>query len=63
MADFKPGDLVVLKSGGPVMTVDSIDQLADYGNIACVWFAGAKRETASFRKESIEPAPPKAAPK
>jgi uncharacterized protein YodC (DUF2158 family) len=56
MAEFKPGDLVVLKSGGPVMTVDSIDDLASLG-IACVWFAGAKRETAYFRAESIEPAP------
>jgi uncharacterized protein YodC (DUF2158 family) len=63
MAEFKPGDLVVLKSGGPVMTVDSIDQLMGGFGIACVWFAGAKRETAYFKKESIEPAPPKAAPK
>jgi uncharacterized protein YodC (DUF2158 family) len=63
MAEFKPGDLVVLKSGGPVMTVDSVDHLAGGSGIKCVWFAGAKRETAYFRAESIEPAPPKAAPK
>jgi uncharacterized protein YodC (DUF2158 family) len=62
MAKFKPGDLVVLKSGGPVMTVDSVDHLAGLG-VGCVWFAGAKRETAYFKEEAIEPAPAKAAPK
>jgi uncharacterized protein YodC (DUF2158 family) len=65
MAKFKPGDLVVLKSGGPVMTVESIDPtlLTGRPGIVCVWFAGAKRETAYFEEESIELAPPKAAPK
>lgn len=35
--EFKPGDVVVLKSGGPRMTVSSLD-----GNrVWCVWFDGA----------------------
>lgn len=33
--EFHPGDLVVLKSGGPVMTVDRV--LED-SKIQCVWF-------------------------
>jgi len=62
MADFKPGDLVVLKSGGPVMTVDDVDKYGQTG-VSCVWFAGAKREVATFQHHSIELAPPKDAAK
>ncbi len=50
MATFKAGDLVVLKSGGPVMTVDEQNS---YG-VECVWFAGAKHEKARFKPDSIE---------
>lgn len=33
--EFKPGDLVRLKSGGPVMTVSIIET---DGLVRCVWF-------------------------
>ena len=38
--DFAPGDLVQLKSGGPVMTVEIIDKDGMTGRDAvfCVWF-------------------------
>jgi uncharacterized protein YodC (DUF2158 family) len=39
MADFKEGDTVRLKSGGPLMTVSRIDAAAD-GTVlvVCTWF-------------------------
>jgi len=38
--DFAPGDVVQLKSGGPVMTVETIDKDGVTGRDAvfCVWF-------------------------
>jgi uncharacterized protein YodC (DUF2158 family) len=36
MAEFKTGDLVQLKSGGPAMTVRSSDKSKD--EYACDWF-------------------------
>jgi len=54
MAEFKAGDLVSLKSGGPIMTVDSVER--GFGSVVCVWFAGAKRESAHFKTDSIEAA-------
>jgi uncharacterized protein YodC (DUF2158 family) len=62
MANFKPGDLVVLKSGGPVMTVEDVDKFAT-NDITCVWFAGAKLESSRLKSDSIELAPPKDAAK
>lgn len=35
--EFKIGDVVELKSGGPDMTVNNIDK---NGQIYCQWFAG-----------------------
>ena len=44
MTVLKPGDLVVLKSGGPVMTVDPINtDIFDDGKVTgvlCAWFVG-----------------------
>ncbi len=36
MWPFKVGDLVRLKSGGPVMTVDQLD--IESGLVGCMWF-------------------------
>jgi uncharacterized protein YodC (DUF2158 family) len=33
---FKPGDVVELKSGGPKMTVEEVDEEA--GGVFCTWF-------------------------
>jgi uncharacterized protein YodC (DUF2158 family) len=35
MAEFNKGDVVILKSGGPLMTIHSIE---GDGRIYCVWF-------------------------
>jgi uncharacterized protein YodC (DUF2158 family) len=50
MADpeIKPGDVVQLKSGGPQMTVTSVNQ-DEYGTSAfCVWFDGKKQSAGDF---------------
>ncbi len=52
LEEFKVGDLVQLKSGGPIMTVRDTDALSGTG-ISCQWFAGAKLEQGRFPKESI----------
>jgi uncharacterized protein YodC (DUF2158 family) len=52
MIALKPGDLVVLKSGGPVMTVDTVntDVFDDdkITGVLCAWFVGNKLERARF---------------
>lgn len=43
--DFKVGDVVRLKSGGPNMTIE-MDAESNYeskGQIRCVWFDGKKK--------------------
>ena len=61
MAVIKSGDLVVLKSGGPVMTVDTVNtDIFDDNKITgvlCVWFVGEKLERVRFDHRAIEPAP------
>ncbi len=49
--NFQIGDVVRLKSGGPLMT---ITQWSDSGWIICKWFADQKPETGSFPRESLE---------
>lgn len=41
MSNFKVGDIVILKSGGPKMTVETIQ---DEEFIVCIWF-NEKQET------------------
>lgn len=41
MAEFKKGDLVQLKSGGPIMTVQEVGAYSDLGiqdGVNCAWF-------------------------
>src|SRR5215470_3419039 len=58
MLPFEPGDLVVLKSGGPIMTVDAVntDIFDDdkITGIVCVWFVGEKLERVRFDHRAIE---------
>ncbi|KIZ42981.1 MULTISPECIES: DUF2158 domain-containing protein [Rhodopseudomonas] len=62
MSDFKLGDLVVLKSGGPVMTVDAIntDIFDDnkFTGIVCVWFVGETLQRVRFDYRAVAPAHP-----
>lgn len=46
---FNPGDVVQLKSGGPPMTVDQIDDFQGEIGVKCIWFE------AKARKESVFP--------
>jgi uncharacterized protein YodC (DUF2158 family) len=61
MTVLKPGDLVILKSGGPVMTVDTVNtDIFDDDKITgilCAWFVGNKLERARFDPDAIAPAP------
>ncbi|MEO6924451.1 MAG: DUF2158 domain-containing protein [Bryocella sp.] len=50
MADIKTGDVVQLKSGGPKMTVNGLDE---YGNAFCLWFADSKVDSKSFAAETL----------
>ncbi|MXP43066.1 YodC family protein [Allopontixanthobacter sediminis] len=45
-AKFTPGDLVELKSGGPVMTVEKEGYEQD--TWGCTWFAGDKHQQNTF---------------
>jgi uncharacterized protein YodC (DUF2158 family) len=60
MTVIKSGDLVVLKSGGPTMTVDTVNtDIFDDSKITgvlCVWFVGDKLERVRFDHRAIEPA-------
>jgi uncharacterized protein YodC (DUF2158 family) len=60
MTVIKSGDLVVLKSGGPIMTVDTVntDILDDnkITGVLCVWFVGEKLERVRFDHRAVEPA-------
>lgn len=52
---FKPGDVVVLKSGGPQMTVSGFCRGADSNTIRCMWFDGTtKQHDATFPPETLE---------
>jgi uncharacterized protein YodC (DUF2158 family) len=66
MTVFKSGDLVVLKSGGPTMTVDTVNtDIFDDDKITgvlCVWFVGDKLQRVRFDHQAIEPAPLEEAP-
>jgi uncharacterized protein YodC (DUF2158 family) len=59
MAGFKSGDLVVLKSGGPTMTVDTVNtDIFDDDKITgilCAWFVGQRLERVRFDPSAIEP--------
>lgn len=59
MTAIKSGDLVVLKSGGPTMTVDTVNtDIFDDNKITgvlCVWFVGEKLERVRFDHGAIEP--------
>jgi uncharacterized protein YodC (DUF2158 family) len=60
MTVIKSGDLVVLKSGGPVMTVDTVNtDIFDDNRITgvlCAWFVGEKLERMRFDPQALLPA-------
>jgi uncharacterized protein YodC (DUF2158 family) len=60
MTILKSGDLVVLKSGGPVMTVDTVNtDIFDDNKVTgifCAWFVGHRLERARFDQAALAPA-------
>jgi uncharacterized protein YodC (DUF2158 family) len=49
---MNPGDVVQLKSGGPLMTVESVDQ----SGVICVWFdAKHNRKQERFPEATLKP--------
>ena len=50
---YKEGDLVVLKSGGPVMTVTDTSPGGEH--VWCQWFPGKKLEKGHFPIIALEP--------
>jgi len=56
---FKIGVTVVLKSGGPDMTIDKfiwdeINGQPSYKIITCIWFDGNNLNKADFNKDSLD---------
>lgn len=59
MTEFKKGDTVRLKSGGPLMTVsDTGKDFTENEMVWCVWFEKNKAESATFPPEVLEIASP-----
>ena len=59
MADFKKGDVVVLRSGGPKMTVADIGDFSGFGlgpvnGVKCQWFDKTKRFEEVFDAEVLK---------
>ena len=55
MAEWKPGDVVQLKSGGPIMTVDGI---GGSGKCICTWFVKGEHKYNTFAPEALRQAAP-----
>lgn len=51
MSNFEVGDMVQLKSGGPVMTIEKVDT-AD--SVLCVWFKDVELTSADFLQDTLE---------
>lgn len=57
---FAKGDVVVMKSGGPPMTVDQVpgdpnsSGLGQYTDYRCEWFRGATKEHGMFGEHLLQ---------
>ncbi|MDR3382298.1 DUF2158 domain-containing protein [Cupriavidus basilensis] len=56
MADLSMGDVVFLKSGGPMMTIEEIADYSGNGTKSanCLWFVEEKRQSAVFALHTLE---------
>ena len=61
--EFKSGDVVRLKSGGPNMTVTEIGEKNGEARAFCEWFDGEERHQEAFVLAVIEPSTSDARPK
>jgi uncharacterized protein YodC (DUF2158 family) len=51
---IRVGDVVQLKSGGPKMTVTTLDQRGNRVVAICTWFEGAKHTHGTFALEALQ---------
>lgn len=53
---LKSGDVVVLKSGGPQMTIDKVGlfEYEDTESAICVWFQGTEDKSARFQLTALQ---------
>ena len=57
MSNFNIGDVVILKSGGPLMTVHNSGDYSPMGpnpGLLCVWFDGPKKVEEVFDPRVLE---------
>lgn len=57
MAQYQIGDVVILRSGGPPMTVHDIGDYTPIGpnpGLLCVWFDAAKKVQDVFHPNAVE---------
>jgi uncharacterized protein YodC (DUF2158 family) len=52
--EFNVGDVVMLKTGGPRMTVEGIGSALDEKAVNCVWYDGSRRVRESFDAVLLE---------
>jgi uncharacterized protein YodC (DUF2158 family) len=55
--DFKVGDIVVIKSGGPQMTIEKIGSIGFYNKEVgahCCWFENNKIQRDVFRFDTLK---------
>lgn len=52
---FKVGDVVVLKSGGPYMTIEVVSQESQAGGpeVYCKWFSGDDVKSDTFKSDML----------
>jgi uncharacterized protein YodC (DUF2158 family) len=56
--EWKTGDLVQLKSGGPTMTVTEIVQEGyETKSIVCTWYLGEEENKRPFHPDTLKAAP------
>lgn len=53
MSNFKPGDVVTLKSGGPSMTIRWVEAADGVEEAYCEWFVDAEQKGGRFATTSL----------
>ncbi len=51
---FNPGDVVILKSGGPRMTVERSGNVGGHEVVWCVWFEKTEQKRQYFATEALQ---------
>ena len=52
--EFAAGDVVMVKSGGPRMTVSNVGDYYGQPTIWCVWFEGKQQNESTFAPEILK---------